>query len=149
MKMVIPENAAQPLAWGPLDGSPSHAFYLCEFHDLEDHTARYSTKSDSTAPALPLDALSTHTNIINAHLEIQKPAAPAVASILARMHRTSASPTGKFGFPVPTFKGYDVRMDNEWCDKWEDWFARQFRMDVHFWQSVRGPDPEMDELLEV
>ena len=149
MKMAIPDNAAQPLAWGPLDSNPSHAFYMCEFHDLDDHTARYSNKSKSAVPVLPREALSTHTSIINAHLEIQKPAAPVVASILARMHRTSVSPTGKFGFPVPTFKGYGVRMDNEWCDRWEDWFSRQFRMDVHFWQSVRGPDSEMDELLEV
>lgn len=39
-------------------------------------------------------------------------------------------------------------MNNVWCDKWEDWFARQFRMDIDFEQSLRGPDPEMDELLE-
>ena len=114
MKEVIPENTAQPIAWGPLDNNPSHAFYLCDFHDLR----------------------------------VQKPTVPVVASILAKMHRTSVSPTGKFGFPVPTYKGY-VPMDNEWCDRWEDWFARQFRMDIHFEQSVRGPDPEMDELFEV
>ena len=70
-----------------------------------------------------------------------------ILSILARLHRDSVSPTGMFGFPVPTYKGH-APVNNEWCDRWEDWFARQFRMDVQFEQSVRGPDPEMDGLLE-
>lgn len=113
MRRSIPENTAKPLAWGPLDNHPSHAFYMCEFHDLS----------------------------------VQKPTAPVVASILGKLYRASFSPTGKFGFPVQTFKGY-VPMNNEWCDRWEDWFARQFRMDIRFEQSVRGPDPEMNELFE-
>lgn len=120
MKNSIPENAAEPLAWGPLDNNPSHAFYMCELRDLY----------------VPED---TRGNAV-------KPSPSEVASIMIGLHRAS-SPNGEFGFPLPTFKGY-APMNNEWCDKWEDWFARQFRMDIRFKQSLRGPDPEMDELLD-
>ena len=146
MKEAIPENAARPLAWGRLDSNPTHAFYMCVFQDLEDHTAEIIRMSRSVASASPPEVSSTHTRILNAHRDIQKPSVPVVVSILTQLHRAS-SPTGKFGFPVPTFKG-PVPMNNEWCDRWEDWFARQFRMDVRFEQSVRGPDPDMDGLLE-
>ncbi|KAM0277355.1 hypothetical protein ACHAQH_005871 [Verticillium albo-atrum] len=81
-------------------------------------------------------------------LRVIKPAPNSVASILSQLHRDSVSPTGLFGFPVSTFKGY-APMNNEWCERWEDWFGRQFRMDIQFEQSVRGPDPEMDKLFEV
>ncbi|KAM0327183.1 hypothetical protein ACHAQA_006315 [Verticillium albo-atrum] len=81
-------------------------------------------------------------------LRVIKPTPNSVASILSQLHRTSVSPTGLFGFPVSTFKGY-APMNNTWCERWEDWFGRQFRMDIQFEQSVRGPDPEMDELFEV
>ena len=146
MKKTIPENSAQPLAWASLDSDPSHAFYMCEFHDLEDHTARLYRSAESDVPGSPPKLLDRGT-LKQAHLNIEKPSPSVVVSILAKLHRNSISPTGKFGFPVPTYKGY-APMNNEWCNRWEDWFARQFRMDVQFEQSVRGPDPEMDRLLD-
>lgn len=79
-------------------------------------------------------------------LEAEKPSPTVLAGILANLHQSSVSPTGKFGFPVATFKGY-VPMNNVWTDSWEEWFTRHFRMD--FEQCVRGPDWEIDdELLE-
>jgi len=79
-------------------------------------------------------------------LEAEKPSPKALAGILANIHQSSVSPTGKFGFPVTTFKGY-VPMNNAWTDSWEEWFTRQFRMDVE--QCIGGPDGEIDdELLE-
>lgn len=79
-------------------------------------------------------------------MRVRRPTAPSLAAILARMHQTSKSPTGKFGFPVVTFKGY-APMNNAWCDRWEDWFLRQFRLDIQWEQYVRGPDPEMEQLV--
>lgn len=147
MNKAIPRNSARPLAWGPLDGAPSHAFYMCEFHDLDDHTDRLYSKSAGSDVSGSPPKLLDRSKLKQAHLDIEKPPAPVVVSILARLHRDSVSPTGMFGFPVPTYKGH-APVNNEWCDRWEDWFARQFRMDVQFEQSVRGADPEMDGLLE-
>lgn len=70
-----------------------------------------------------------------------------LAKILIKLHTTSSSPTGKFGFPVTTFKGY-VPVNNEWTDTWEEFFARQFKYEIAWEKSVRGEDTEMEWLAE-
>ncbi|OIW25312.1 hypothetical protein CONLIGDRAFT_673422 [Coniochaeta ligniaria NRRL 30616] len=77
----------------------------------------------------------------------EKPSPQTLAAVLSKMHQTSESPTGAFGFPVPTYKGY-FRVNNNWCEKWEDWFSREFRQTVQNYCSRRGPDPELAELFE-
>lgn len=71
----------------------------------------------------------------------------ALATMMQKMHTTGLSPNGKFGFPVPTFKGY-VPIDNTWCDTWEEYFTRMFKNDILWEQSVRGPDPEFNLVAE-
>ena len=39
-------------------------------------------------------------------------------------------------------------MVNDWTDSWEEYFARQFRSDVSFVQSVYGEDAELADLTE-
>ncbi|KAL8793724.1 MAG: hypothetical protein Q9195_003665 [Heterodermia aff. obscurata] len=68
-------------------------------------------------------------------------------AILKKLHQTSASPTGKFGFPVTTYNG-PPKMVNDWTNSWEECFARQFRSDVSFLQSVYGEDAELADLTE-
>lgn len=68
-----------------------------------------------------------------------------LVNILVPLHQNSTSPTGKFGFPTPTFKGY-LPVNNTWCDTWEEFFARQFRAELTWEQSIRGADPELEEL---
>lgn len=46
--------------------------------------------------------------------------------VVARAHKISESPTGKFGFHVTTFAG-DHAFDNTWCDTWEEWFTRSMK----------------------
>lgn len=76
-----------------------------------------------------------------------KTAEPAqLAEVLGKLHRSSVSPTGKFGFHIVTFNG-TVPLVNEWCDTWEEFFSRQLRSDIEWEQSIRGPDPEMDEII--
>lgn len=70
-----------------------------------------------------------------------------LAEIMHKLHSTSVSPNGKFGFPVATFKGY-TPIDNSWCDTWEEYFARMFRNDIAWEQSVRGEDPEFNQVAE-
>ncbi|KAG6368320.1 hypothetical protein INS49_002525 [Diaporthe citri] len=68
-----------------------------------------------------------------------------VVEVLEKLHRTSVSPTGNFGFHITTFNGI-APVINEWCDTWEEFFSRQLRSDIEWEQSIRGPDPEMDEI---
>ena len=68
-------------------------------------------------------------------------------TVLKKLHQTSVSPTGKFGFHVTTYNGPPV-MVNDWTDSWEEYFARQLRSDVSFLQTVYGEDPELSDLTE-
>ncbi|KAG9233798.1 Fructosamine/Ketosamine-3-kinase [Amylocarpus encephaloides] len=70
-----------------------------------------------------------------------------LAKLLAKLHTDSISPTGKFGFPITTYKGF-FRLQTDWCDSWEVFFARQLREEVEWEKSVRGKDDEMDQLIE-
>ncbi|KAI1300889.1 Fructosamine kinase-domain-containing protein [Xylaria venustula] len=70
-----------------------------------------------------------------------------LAKVLSTLHKNSLSPTGKFGFHVTTFNG-KVPLINDWCDTWEECFGRQLRADIQWLHSVRGPDPEFDEVAE-
>lgn len=68
-------------------------------------------------------------------------------TILKKLHQTSVSPTGKFGFQVTTYNG-PPKMVNHWTDNWEEYFARQFRSDISFLQNVYGEDAELADLTE-
>ena len=68
-------------------------------------------------------------------------------AILKKLHQTSVSPNGKFGFQVTTYNG-PPKMVNDWTDSWEEYFARQFRSDVSFLQNVYGEDAELADLTE-
>ncbi|KAH7021504.1 Fructosamine kinase-domain-containing protein [Microdochium trichocladiopsis] len=74
------------------------------------------------------------------------PLAPFLA-ILKKLHQTSTSPTGKFGFHVPTFFG-PPPMINDWTESWEHYYARQFASDVSLVQHVHGIDAELQALTE-
>ncbi|KAK8068978.1 hypothetical protein PG994_005594, partial [Apiospora phragmitis] len=81
------------------------------------------------------------TAFLNLCEEVPGPA--QVAEVLKKLHGTSVSPNGRFGFHIPTFNGV-VPLVNEWCDTWEEYFARQLRSDIEWEHSIRGPDPEFD-----
>ena len=70
-----------------------------------------------------------------------------LVEVLAKLHRASSSPTGKFGFHVTTFNGH-VPLRVDWCESWEEWFSRQFLSDIKWEQSVRGPDADFNRVVE-
>ncbi|KAK8044540.1 hypothetical protein PG993_004564 [Apiospora rasikravindrae] len=76
-------------------------------------------------------------------LSEEVPGPAQLAEVLKKLHGTSVSPNGKFGFHVPTFNGV-VPVVNDWCDTWEEWFTRQLRSDIEWEQGIQGPDPEFD-----
>lgn len=66
-------------------------------------------------------------------------------AILKRLHQTSSSPTGKFGFHCTTYWGPPA-MRNEWTDSWEEYWGRQLRSDISYALNVYGEDQEMTDL---
>jgi protein-ribulosamine 3-kinase len=70
-----------------------------------------------------------------------------VISVLKQLHHGSVSPTGKFGFHVTTYKGYFPLQVN-WCDSWEEFFARQFRAELIWEANLRGKNEELEQLAE-
>ncbi|KAB5525545.1 Fructosamine kinase-domain-containing protein [Coniochaeta sp. 2T2.1] len=78
-------------------------------------------------------------------LSLDVPSPPEFAEVVAKLHTTSVSPTGKFGFHITTYVGR-VPVINDWCDTWEEWFTRDFREGLAFERSVNGADLHFDEL---
>lgn len=66
------------------------------------------------------------------------------AGLVAKLHKDSVSPNGKFGFDVPTSQS--LQLENTWSDTWEEFFTRAFRGTVELEQQVQG---ENDELLDL
>ena len=115
---IIPDNVVIPLAWGTFEEDKSKTFFITLFRDLRD---------------------------------FPPPPAPPYVHFLAtlkKLHQTSVSPNGKFGFHVTTYNG-PPKMVNDWTDSWEEYFGRQFRSDVSFLRNVYGEDAELADLTEV
>ena len=68
------------------------------------------------------------------------------ASGLARLHQTSRSPNGKFGFHIPTYSGNLPQMTN-WELSWETFFSKNLRFAIDLEIEAKGHDHEFDELL--
>ncbi|KAI0393533.1 fructosamine kinase [Xylariaceae sp. FL0594] len=61
---------------------------------------------------------------------------------LAKLHRESVSPTGKFGFDVVTCNGATPQTV-DWEDSWEVFFSRGLRHMLELDLKVNGPQPEL------
>ncbi len=67
---------------------------------------------------------------------------------LARLHKNSQSPNGKFGFHLTTYAGNLPQMV-EWEASWETFFAKSLRYALDLEVKAKGPDPELDLLLPI
>ena len=91
---------------------------------------------------------SKHFYIAEFHdMEDSVPQPRQLISVLERLHQYSFSPTGKFGFPITTHKGYFPLRVN-WCGSWEEFFSRQFRAELIWEAEIRGPNKELKSLAE-
>ena len=79
--------------------------------------------------------------------EVTLPDPQKFARGLARLHRTTVSPSGKYGFPVATLQGL-VPQFVDWTDTWEEFFSRSFRRLVENEEKAQGPDADMRKLEE-
>ena len=124
--------------------------------EFESQRALATYIPDNIAPAIaygPLKSNPKHAFFLSEFrtMRMQIISPQTLAKILEKLHTSSSSPTGKFGFPVKTYKGH-TPINNKWCDTWEEWFSRQFRSEITWEQNIRGEDPEFqalaNELLE-
>lgn len=71
-----------------------------------------------------------------------------VGACLAELHLKSTSPTGKFGFHVPTYDG-KLPQIVDWDQSWPSFFSKMilgiFKLDV----EVNGPWKELENVLKV
>ncbi|KAM0325096.1 hypothetical protein ACHAQA_007635 [Verticillium albo-atrum] len=72
----------------------------------------------------------------------------ALASMMKRMHSTTISPNGMFGFHVCTYRGF-FPVDNSWCDTWEGYFTRTFRDAVRWNHDIHKDDPSFLDVAEL
>lgn len=74
--------------------------------------------------------------------------AAALCHQIAQLHRISSSPTGKFGFAVPTCQGPNVH-NNEWQGNWRTYFTQVVDGFYHLDVKRNGPvDREYQEEYE-
>ncbi|KAI1329480.1 Fructosamine/Ketosamine-3-kinase [Xylariaceae sp. FL0255] len=81
------------------------------------------------------------------NLRARPPSPQQLVHILKRLHQNSVSPTGKFGFHTATYWGPPA-MRNDWTSSWEEYFTRQFKSDVDFFETVHGEDKELRQLTD-
>ena len=72
-----------------------------------------------------------------------------LVNIVSKVHRASMgkSPTGKFGFGVPTHLA-NIPNDNTWQDTWEKFFTQAMQSMYNFEKQTQGVDEELDGLFD-
>ena len=66
---------------------------------------------------------------------------------ITELHRASISPTGKFGFYIPTCHGkFPQRLD--WDDNWASFFAKMLEDAFRLDHQTNGPWPEFEEVSD-
>ena len=67
---------------------------------------------------------------------------------LAKLHHNSLSPTGKYGFGVPTCLGNGRPHYTKWTETWEEFFLNFFLDVAKYEEEVQGQDEGMAELIK-
>ena len=77
------------------------------------------------------------------------PGVHSVVSIVTQVHDASRgkSPTGKFGFHVPTHLG-NVPSNNGWEASWETWFAKAMVRIMEIEEATHGRSKEIDSMKD-
>ncbi|KAI1328235.1 Fructosamine/Ketosamine-3-kinase [Xylariaceae sp. FL0255] len=75
----------------------------------------------------------------------EMPGTSDFVSLIAKLHQSTESPDGKFGFHITTYGG-NVALDTRWCDSWEEFFSRMMRNTMEKERAIHGPNEELDRL---
>jgi fructosamine-3-kinase len=66
---------------------------------------------------------------------------------VARLHQSSVSSNGKYGFHITTYMG-PLPQDNTWCETWEEFFIRGMKRMLMLEEAAQGPSKELEDLAE-
>ncbi|KAL8713850.1 MAG: hypothetical protein Q9220_001995 [cf. Caloplaca sp. 1 TL-2023] len=75
------------------------------------------------------------------------PDVEASMKMLAGLHAESSSPTGRYGFHVPTLQG-TIPQYTDWTSSWEDFFARSIKLVFENEERSQGLDEEVQYLCQ-
>lgn len=81
------------------------------------------------------------------HMSNELPEPVQFCSKLAELHRRSTSPTGKFGFHIPTCHGR-FQQAVGWDDNWESFFTKLLRAALEIDKEENSTWPEFDTIAE-
>ena len=77
----------------------------------------------------------------------QLPDPDRLCARLAELHRTSVSPTGRFGFHIPTYHGrFPQKVD--WDSNWASFFRRLLGDALRLDLQTNGPWPDLERISE-
>lgn len=79
------------------------------------------------------------------HMSDEMPRTPELVAVVAKLHQSTESPNGKFGFHVTTCGG-NYPVDTSWCDTWEEFFTRIMKHTMEKERLIHGPNDELDRL---
>lgn len=79
------------------------------------------------------------------NMEEGVPEIQAFVEKLAELHNNGIAPNGKYGFPVPTYKG-NIPQYTDWHATWEEAFHHSMEWFVYAEEKAQGPDAEMPTL---
>ncbi|KFZ10263.1 hypothetical protein V502_08232 [Pseudogymnoascus sp. VKM F-4520 (FW-2644)] len=71
-----------------------------------------------------------------------------LAKLIADLHKTSVSPTGKFGFHLPTYDGWQPQEVGQWDDSWTSCFSRLLKGLWELDARINGHWAELDAAME-
>lgn len=117
--------------------SSNQSYYVKIGHERDKEQYAGETESlraiDAACPGICprvfesfVDPVSNRPIFISEYISLgplNKDSAMALGRLLAEMHQNGRSPTGRFGFSIPTYCGA-TRMRNGWEDTWENTFDR-------------------------
>ena len=72
---------------------------------------------------------------------IPGPEAYMAAPAALQLRSLGQSPTGKFGFPVPTLFGH-LKHPNHWEESWQVWWTNHMKFILEREQEIRGQHTE-------
>lgn len=71
-----------------------------------------------------------------------------LAKLIADLHKTSVSPTGKFGFHLPTYDGWQPQEVGQWEDSWATCFTTLLKGLWELDAKMNGNWSELDTAME-
>ena len=114
-------------------------------------TAMHKTIPDATPASIAWGTYASNPDIhfflcYFVDMTDEVPDVQAFTTKVAALHTNGISPTGKYGFPVPTYMG-QMPQYTAWTDSWEAFFTVSMERLMLVIEEIQGPDPDLRRSL--